>query len=115
MDSATRTLNDLSTDRLVTAFSVLLDYKKSKIKTALSPQGKLAQSGLVTIDRDGTNSMLNKLDILSRDFADKMMNLDGDIEEMIKDSVRKCTPSELSVEDFRHLKTDMDLLVPYMC
>ena len=94
MDSATRMLNDLSTDRLVTILSVLLDYKKPKIKTALSPQAKLGQSGLVTVDRDGTNSLLNKVDILSRDFADKMMNLNGDIEEMIKDSVRRCTPAE---------------------
>jgi len=114
MDGATRMLNDLSTDRLVTVLSVLLDHKASKVKTALSPQGQLAQSGLVTVDRDGTNSMLNKLDILSRDFADKMMNLNGDIEEMIRDSVRKCTKAHLSVEDFNHLKNDMDLLVPYM-
>jgi len=114
MDNATRTLNDLSTDRLVTTLSVILNYKNSKIKDALSPQGKLAQSGLVTVDRDGSHSLLNKVDILSRDFADKMMNLDGEIEEMIRDSVRKCAPSELNVSDFNHLGNDMALLVPYL-
>ena len=114
MDGATRMLSDLSSDRLVTTLSVLLDHKASKVKAALSPQGKLAQSGLVTVDRDGSNSLLNKLDILSRDFADKMMNLNGDIEEMIRDSVRKCTSSELSVSDFNHLENDMALLVPYL-
>ncbi len=114
MNNATRMLNDLSTDRLVTTLSVLLNQKASKIKSALSPQGKLAQSGLVTVDRDGSNSLWNKLDILSRDFADKMMNLDGNIEEMIRDSVRKCTPSELNVKDFNHLESDMSLLVPYL-
>jgi len=114
MDGATRMLNDLSTDRLVTTLSVLLDYKASKIKAALSPQGKLAQSGLVMVDRDGSNSLLNKLDILSRDFADKMMNLNGDIEEMIRDSVRKCSPSELNVADFKHLENDFELLIPYL-
>ncbi|NOR56620.1 MAG: AAA family ATPase [Sulfurovum sp.] len=114
MDGATRMLNDLSTDRMVTILSVLLDHKSSKIKTALAPQGKLAQSGLVTVDREGAYSFLRKLDILSSDFADKMMNLDGDIEEMIKDSVRKCTTAELTVADFKHLKTDMELLIPYL-
>lgn len=114
MDGATRMLNDLSTDKLVSTLSVLLGYKTSKIKKALSPQGKLAQAGLVTVDRDCSNSMINKLEILSRDFADKMMNLSGDIEEMIKDSVRKCTPAGLNVEDFNHLQGDMDLLVPCM-
>ena len=114
MDNATRMLNDLSTDRLVNSLGVLLNHKASKVKAALSPQGKLAQSGLVTVDRDGSNSFLNKLDILSRDFADKMMNLNGDIEEMIRDSVRKCAASELDVSDFNHLGNDMELLVPYL-
>ena len=114
MDGATRTLNDLSTDRVVGVLSVLLDHKSSKVKAALSPQGKLAQSGLVTVDRDGSNSFLNKLDILSRDFADRMMNLNGEIEEVIRDSVRKCTAPELSVSDFGHLKSDMDLLIPHL-
>jgi len=114
MDGATRTLNDLSTDRVVGTLSVLLDHKSSKVKAALSPQGKLAQSGLVTVDRDGSNSLLHKMDILSNDFADRMMNLDGDIEDMIRDSVRKCTPAQLSVSDFDHLKNDMKLLIPYL-
>ena len=114
MDGSTRMLNDLSTDRLVNALSVLLGYKVSKIKHALSPQGKLAQSGLVTIDRDNSNSMLNKLEILSMDFADRMMNINGDIEDMIRNSVRKCSAATLSVDDFGHLKNDMELLVPYL-
>lgn len=114
MDSATRTLEDVSSEKLVQIFSVLLGYKASKVKAALSPKGKLAQSGLLTIDRDGSSSMLNKIDILSRDFADRMMTLDGNIEEMIRDSVRQCTPATLYVSDFDYLKKDMKLLVPYL-
>ena len=114
MDSATRTLDDLSTDRLINVLSVLLEHKPSKIKTALSPRNRLARSGLVTVDREGSNSMLHKLEILSRDFADKMMNLNGDIEEMIRDSVRKCSVSTLSVGDFGYIKDDIDLLLPYL-
>ena len=114
MDNITRLLNDLSTDRVIYVLSVLLDHKVSKVKKALSPQGKLAQSGLVTIDRDYSRSMSTKLEILSSDFADRMMNIDGNIEDMIRSSVRKCTAATLSVSDFGHLRTDMDLLVPYL-
>ena len=114
MDSATRMLNDLSTDRLINVLSVLLNHKASKIKSALSPHSKLVHSGLVSIYRENTQTMLHKLEILSDDFADRMMNIDGDIEEMIKDSVRKCAPSTLTVNDFGHLQNDMDLLVPYL-
>jgi len=114
MDSVTRTLDDISTDRLVMVLSVLLEHKPSKIKLALSPKGKLASSGLVTVDRDGSNTMLNKLEILSRDFADRMMTLDADIEEMIRDSVRKCSKSALNVDDFSYLENDLSLLIPYL-
>jgi len=114
MDAATRTLNELSTDRLISVLSVLLDYDASSIKSALSPQGKLAQSGLVTVDRKANYSLESKLDLLSDEFADRMMNFDEDIEDMIRDSVRKCTPSRLSVDDFGHLQNDMKLLIPYL-
>ena len=43
-----------------------------------------------------------------------MMNLNGDIEEMIRDSVRKCTSAELNVSDFKHLENDLELLIPYL-
>ena len=112
--SAVRTLDDISTDRLVAVFSVLLEIKASKIKKAFSPQGRLAQSGLITVDRDGSNSIENKLDIISRDFADRMMTLDGDIEEMIRDSVRKCDKGELGINDFDHLSDDLSVLLPYL-
>lgn len=114
MDGVTRTLDELSTDRLIGVLSVLLDYDASSIKSALSPQGKLAQSGLVTVDRRGNYSLASKIEILSDEFADRMMNFDEDIEDMIRDSVRKCTPAQLSLADFDHLNNDMKLLIPYL-
>jgi SpoVK/Ycf46/Vps4 family AAA+-type ATPase len=114
MNDATRTLNDLSTDRLIGILSVLLDHDVASINSALSPQGKLSQSGLVTVDRRGNYSLASKIEILSDEFADRMMNFDEDIEDMIRDSVRKCTPAQLSLDDFNHLDNDMKLLIPYL-
>jgi SpoVK/Ycf46/Vps4 family AAA+-type ATPase len=114
MDNATRMLNSVSTDRLISVLSVLLDYDTDSIKTALSPKSKLVQSGLVTIDHRGNYTIESKLDLLSYEFADRMMNFDEEIEDMIRDSVRKCTPSKLSVDDFDHIQNDMNLLIPYL-
>lgn len=114
IDTATRTLNEISTDRLISVLSVLLDHDTDSVKTALSPKAKLAQSGLVTIDRRGNYSFESKLDLLSNEFADRMMNFDEEIEDMIRDSVRKCTPSEISVADFDHIQNDMSILIPYL-
>ncbi|HHH37593.1 MAG TPA: AAA family ATPase, partial [Epsilonproteobacteria bacterium] len=114
LGEASRTLNELSSEKLVTVLSYLLDHAPHKVKKALSPRSKLARSGLVTIDRDGSGSMASKIEILSREFADRMMSLDEDIEEMIRDSVRRCEPALLSVDDFGYLGNDLELLVPYL-
>jgi SpoVK/Ycf46/Vps4 family AAA+-type ATPase len=114
LDNASRTLDDLSSEKVAVALSYLLDHAPHKVKKALSPHGKLAQSGLVTIDRDGSSSLFNKIDILSREFADRMISLDEDIEEMIRDSVRRCEPALLNVDDFDYLGNDLELLVPYL-
>ena len=114
LKDAARTLDDLSSEKTVQVLSVLLDHSPRKIKKALSPEGKLTRSGLISIDRSGSAQLNNKLDLLSFEFADKMMTLDDSIEEMIRDSVRRCAPAELSLEDYDYLKKDLDVMVPYL-
>ncbi|MGB3751814.1 MAG: ATP-binding protein, partial [Arcobacteraceae bacterium] len=55
-----------------------------------------------------------KIDKLSDEFIDNMLNLDEDIEVMIRDSVRSCGKSELKLQDYTHIKKDVDILVPYL-
>jgi len=114
MDDATNMLGNISVDKLIYILSILLNHSSSKIKTALSPDGKLARSGLVTVNRSDSYPMAMILDILSKDFANRMMTLDSDIVEMIKDSVRKCSDTILSIDDFDHLDRELSLLLPYM-
>lgn len=115
LDSAANTLgHELTTDKVEEALSVLLSCSKTEIKKALSPTSKLARSGLVTVWRSGAQSLKGKLDVLSDEFIDKMMTFDGDIEEMIKDVVKKCSAAELTTKDFTHLNKELELLLPYL-
>ncbi|PHR54402.1 MAG: AAA family ATPase [Arcobacter sp.] len=114
-DSAGDTLgHDLASDRIEHILSVVLGYSKSDVKYAFSPKSRLSQSGLVVMDRSGTQSLMRKLDVLSDEFIDKMMTLDDEIEEMIKELVKKCEPTLLDMNDFTHLKTSLNLMLPYL-
>ncbi len=114
LSNAARTLDDISTEKVIIALSVLLDHPANKVKKALSPRSKLSQSGLVSVDRSGSNSLSHKIDILSSDFSDKMMSLSDDVEEMVRDSVRKCGEASLKMDDYSYLDEDLGILMPYL-
>jgi SpoVK/Ycf46/Vps4 family AAA+-type ATPase len=114
MDTAGQLLGEMTTDRVERAIGILLGYPRDAVKSALSPRSKLGKSGLMMLDRTMSSSLRRKIDMLSSTFVDNMMSTDQDIEEMIKESVRKCAPTKLGVEDFEHLHKDMDLLLPYL-
>jgi Cdc6-like AAA superfamily ATPase len=114
LNSATRTLDDISTEKAIVVLSTLLDHPTNKIKKALSPQSKLSQSGLISIDRSGSNSLGSKIDILSSEFSDKMMSLSDDVKEMVRDSVRKCEEASLKMNDYSYLDKDLNILMPYL-
>jgi len=114
LEIAARTLDAISTEKVIVVLSVLLDHPANKVKKALSPRSKLSQSGLVSVDRRESNSLGSKIDILSLDFADKMMSLSDDVEEMVRDSVRKCAEASLGIDDYRYLDDDLNILIPYL-
>ena len=114
LEIAARTLDAMSTEKVIVVLSVLLDHPDNKVKKALSPRSKLSQSGLVSVDRRESNSLGSKIDILSLDFADKMMSLSDDVEEMVRDSVRKCAEASLGIDDYRYLDDDLNILIPYL-
>ena len=106
--------NELNTTQTKRALSVILDIKRKDIDSAFASDSKLSKSSLVTIDKSNTNSLDRKLDSISDIFLDNLSNLDEDISVMIKDSVKVCDKSLLKLKDYKHLSSDIDILVPYL-
>lgn len=116
MEDIGDTIGQISTDQFYSALSVLLNHPKDDIRITLSPSGRLAQTGILSVDRHHhALSLRNKIDIGNRDFIDKMMTCDDqEIEEMIKDSVRQCTDVSLSIDDYDHLKDETSMMISYL-
>ena len=106
--------SELNTTQTKRALSGILNIKRKHIDNAFASDSKLSKSSLVTIDKRNTNSLDRKLVSISDAFLDNMLNLDEDISVMIKDSIKVCDKSSLKLNDYKHIKKDMDILVPYL-
>ncbi len=106
--------SELNTTQTKRALSVILNIKKKHIDSAFASDSKLSKSSLVTIQKTINHSLNNKLDSISNAFLDNLLNLDEDISVMIKESVKVCNKSALKLKDYKHLSSDIDILVPYL-
>src|SRR5574337_857733 len=63
LDDAADWLGGLSSAKAFHALSVILDLPEPEISASLSAKGVLAPSGLVSVDRRGSNTLRGKLDL----------------------------------------------------
>ena len=76
------------TSRTKRMLSTLLDIPIEQINETFASHSTFSRSALLTLSSDEDYSINAKLRLINYEFADNMLNLDEDITEMIKDSVR---------------------------
>lgn len=107
-------LEDLTTRQTYSIISDILNYPVKEVKKALSSSSLLRTSGLVALDLGNTTDLKNKLDVLSDEFVDNMMSEDMPIVDMIKQTVKNCDKTTLTLKDYTHLDKKLDILMPYL-
>jgi len=113
-DAADLLGNNLNTTQAKKALAIILDIPLQDINKAFTANSKFNKSSIVTIDKSNTYSLKGKINIISDSFADDMLNIDEDVSEMIKDSVRPCNTSSLNIQDYDHISKDIDIVLPYL-
>jgi transitional endoplasmic reticulum ATPase len=114
LDEAADTLGHLSTLKMVDVLASVLALPAVAIRTALLPQGVLARSGLLNIDRSGNAQLRGKLDLLSGKFADFIVGTEADPITLLRDTVAPSAPARLTLADFAHLEQVLLILRPYL-
>lgn len=107
--SAMEMLGYLPTARIYRALAVLLDVPDKEIREALAPSATLSRTGLLVVDRENTNYLHEKIDVLSDGFAERMTLLDADPAELLRDKVFPSQPPRLDEADFPHVKMLADV------
>ena len=107
-------VGQLSTLKTINVLSVLLALPEPEIRAALSPQGILTKSGLLSVDRGGTYNLKGKLNLLSNDFADHIYSSDADPVCLLRDTVKPSAAPLLEIDDYKHVEEFLVVLRPFL-
>ncbi len=102
------------TSRTKRMLSTLLDIPIEQINETFASHSTFSRSALLTLSSDEDYSINAKLRLINYEFADNMLNLDEDITEMIKDSVRLSSEATLSIKDYDYIKDNLEILMPFL-
>lgn len=114
LDETADGLGQLSSVKVFRALSVLLNLPEYEIRAALDAQAILTRSGLVAVDRSGSSTLRGKLDLLSDNFADKIVSSDTDPLSLLRDTVALSAPAQLKIADYDHITQALCVLRPYL-
>ena len=106
--------NNLNTTQAKKALAAILDLPLQDINDAFKTNSKFSKSSIVSIDKNNIHSLDRKIRIINDSFADDMLNLDEDVSLMIRDAVRPCETSSLTIKDYAHISKDIDIVIPYL-
>ena len=111
---ATELLGVAGRKQIYTVVATLLGVRESSVHQAFAPAGLLAQSGLVKIDHDHDVCLRGKVDLLSGNFAERMVAEVSDPLELFRDAILPASPAELSPADFTHVQPLLDIVIPLL-
>ena len=111
---ATECLGDLSLAKSCYALSIILDLPLESVKAALKQGSTLARTGLVSLNSTGADSLQQKLEVISTNFADLAMSEVMDPIALLRGQLIAPTAPELSLDDFEHLDKNLAVLLPYL-
>jgi SpoVK/Ycf46/Vps4 family AAA+-type ATPase len=105
---------ELSSSRAKRVLNILLDIPIDDINDMFAANSTFSRSSLLILHSEENYSLGSKLRLINYEFADNMINLDEEITEMIKDSVRLSEQGTLSISDYSYIKSDLEILMPFL-
>jgi len=107
-------MSGLTNQRLMHVLSVLLDAPSMEVRAALAPKGRLASSGLLTVDINSNCALIGKLDLLSEQFSEQMITELDEPTTLLRGMVLPSGKPTLALTDYSHLAESLDILQPYL-
>ena len=114
LDDCADTLGQLNSLKVAEVLAQLLELDPAEVRSSLGPQGVLARSGLLSVDRGSTGYLRGKLDLLSNSFADNILACEADPLVLLRETICPSTPARLALADYAHLDQALAILLPYL-
>ncbi len=114
LDDVADTIGELTASKTIRALAVVLDLPYEAIRQALSVQGRLHRSGLISVQQHYRNYLRGKLNLVSNQLADKLLVKTYDVMDLFAGTVNKSDDAELTLADYPHLQHELNLLTAYL-
>ncbi len=111
IDFLGRNLNFGQTKRVL---SIILDIPQKEINRIFSSKSRLIKSSLLTLSTKYSGSLKDNLEFITNLFPQNMLTFNEDIEAILKEVIYKCNKTELCINDFEHINSDLNILIPYL-
>ena len=114
LDNTADRLGELTSVRVAACLAAILDLPLGDVRAALAPQGVLARSGLVLLDRNNRGWLRSRLGLLSDNFADLMHNESTNVLQLLRGMVNAASAGRLQLADYAHIQAQLDIALPYL-
>ncbi|WP_254433850.1 AAA family ATPase [Acinetobacter sp. Marseille-Q1618] len=114
LDDIADTIGELTASKTLRAMTVVLKVPYDDIRQALSVQGRLHRSGLISVQQHYRNYLRGKLSLVSNQLVDKLLVQANDVMDLFAGTINKSDAAELTLQDYPHLEKDLSLLLAYL-
>jgi transitional endoplasmic reticulum ATPase len=114
LSEAANTLGNMTFNKICKCLSDILELPLDEVKETLGNQGKLASTSIVYVDHECSGYLRGKLEIISRDFAERMLMPASDPIQLLRETILPCTSAELCIDDYSHIESSLKILIPYL-
>lgn len=114
LEDVTDCIGPMNAPKAIKVVSVILNLAYDKVRAALSGPSCLLRSGLIALDSSYIANLRGKFDLMSSQLADKLLLKTEQPMELFAGTIRKSPVAELSLADYRHLDSQLKLLLPYL-
>ncbi len=106
-------MEDLPASKLFRVLSGVLNIPESEIRESLHSKAILAKSGLLCFSYCKHHAS-SALELLSRNFADRILSSDMDPARMLRDTFELSSPATLDMGDYEHMSSSVEALCSYL-
>jgi transitional endoplasmic reticulum ATPase len=114
LDDIADIMGNLTAAKAFKILTVVLNVPYDEVRIALSAQGRLIRSGLLTVQNYYPTQLRSKLELISEQLADKLLVKTDDPMALFAGTIRLSPAPELGLADYQHLQKSLDLLLPYL-
>ncbi|WP_198301893.1 AAA family ATPase [Curvibacter sp. AEP1-3] len=107
-------LGGLTTLQVNKLLSSVLRLPMDEVRQSLSAQSVLTKSGLLAVERKGTETFCSKINLISKDFADNMLFSVAEPADLIRETVTPLGSGHLQATDYDHVQQAYSLLHSYL-